>query len=580
MDGFTLASSESGFFQQPPALTNHFLGDNILISILQRILPKDVYGAIRPDLEKMGQRVITDVKEMGDNAEDPANYPRLRQYDAWCRRVDELITSEGWRKLHDVSAEEGLVAIAYERKYGQYSRIYQMAKQYLFMSASATYACPLSMTDGAARCLEVKGSKELKEKYFQKLTSRDPSEFYTSGQWMTERPGGSDVSNTETIAECIDEKQNLWSITGFKWFSSATDANITMLLARTKDPKTGKLTKGSKGLSLFLAEVHRPDGSLNGVRIHRLKQKFGTKGLPTAELELKGMVGHMIGEQGRGVATISSLLNITRIYSGLSCVTAMRGSLAIAKEFAKIRTAFGRTIRDHPLHLTTLSNLDVTFRAACNFAFYAIELLGAVECNAASHEQEQMLRLITPIFKLWAGKIAVPFVSEAMEALGGQGYMEESGLPRALRDVQVNAIWEGTTNILSLDVLRVAFKTKGEALQIFDKIIDQKLENAAAELKDSKEKVREAKRIIGEYVANNTLALERTAREVALSLARILAATLLIEHASWMKVHNPQEWQADRLAAERFIQRGLVGDLSGLSSENEDYLLVYGQTKL
>lgn len=126
------------------------------------------------------------------------------------------------------------------------------------------------------------------------FNSRDPKQFWTSGQWMTERPGGSDVGQSETQAEIVDEASNSWSISGFKWFSSATTADLTMLLARTIDPKEGTVLTGSKGLSLYVAEMRQPDGTLNGVRVHRLKNKYGTKGLPTAELQLSGMKAKMV----------------------------------------------------------------------------------------------------------------------------------------------------------------------------------------------------------------------------------------------------------------------------------------------
>jgi len=177
----------------------------------------------------------------------------------------------------------------------------------------------------------------MKDQVFSRLTSRDPKRFFTSGQWMTERPGGSDVGRTETQAVWNEEKK-AWSVSGFKWFSSATDANVTMLLARTHDPKAaGSMKSGSKGLSLYLARVRDDEGKLNGVRIHRLKDKVGTKALPTAELELDGMVAQQVGDTHRGVKNISAILNITRIYCGMSCTAAMQKFVLSAKEYARRR---------------------------------------------------------------------------------------------------------------------------------------------------------------------------------------------------------------------------------------------------
>lgn len=179
--------------------------------------------------------------------------------------------------------------------------------------------CPLAMTDGAARCLEVHGPKEIRELVIPKLLSRSADEFWTSGQWMTERTGGSDISATETRAYPAGD--GTFTVKGFKWFSSATDADMTLLLAKTP---------GHDKVTLFWARVKNDDGTLNGVRIIRLKDKFGTKSIPTAELELTGMRGAVIvGKEGEGVKAISEVLNITRVHCALGCITTMRRAFDI-----------------------------------------------------------------------------------------------------------------------------------------------------------------------------------------------------------------------------------------------------------
>jgi alkylation response protein AidB-like acyl-CoA dehydrogenase len=176
------------------------------------------------------------------------------------------------------------------------------------------------MTDGVARCIELHGAKEVRELSLPRLTAREPEMFWTSGQWMTERSGGSDVSGTETVAY-PSGNNNTYTIKGFKWFSSATDSDITLLLAKTP---------GATKVSLFWVRVRNDDGNLNGVRIIRLKDKFGTKQVPTAELELTGMQGAvMIGAEGEGVKVISSVLNITRVHCAMGCLTGMRRAFSI-----------------------------------------------------------------------------------------------------------------------------------------------------------------------------------------------------------------------------------------------------------
>lgn len=184
--------------------------------------------------------------------------------------------------------------------------------------------CPLAMTDGVARCLELHGPKHIVDLSLPRLIAREPSALWTSGQWMTERSGGSDVSATETRA--YPDSDGTWTVKGFKWFSSATDSNITLLLAKT--PRSPRV-------SLFWARVKDENGELNGVRIIRLKDKFGTKSIPTAELELTGMKGAvMIGTEGNGVKAISEVLNITRLHCAFSNISAMKRAFAIVTVFS------------------------------------------------------------------------------------------------------------------------------------------------------------------------------------------------------------------------------------------------------
>ena len=202
--------------------------------------------------------------------------------------------------------------------------------------------CPLGLTDGAARCLELHGPREIQDISIPRLTAVTASELWTSGQWMTERPGGSDVSAIETRAYPSNDGSS-WTIKGFKWFSSATDSDITLLLAKTP---------GAEKVSLFWVRVKHDDGTLNGVRIIRLKDKFGTKSIPTAELELTGMEGAiMVGKEGEGVKVISEALNIARIHCAIGCISQMRRAFDIVTVRFPSTSADDRTILSREKHL-------------------------------------------------------------------------------------------------------------------------------------------------------------------------------------------------------------------------------------
>lgn len=287
---------------------------------------------------------------------------------------------------------------------------------------------------------------------------------------MTERTGGSDVGGTETVAKRNDDGS--YTITGFKYFTSATTSPATFMLARIVDER-GAFTAGSRGLSVFLLETHRADGSLNNIIVHKLKNKLGTKAVPTAELELCGAIGYLVGEPGTGVKVISSILNITRIHNAVNSVAAIRRGLAVARDYAGRRKVFGALLATNPLHLQTLADMECEYRGALAMTLDVVLLLGKTECNVASDTEHVLLRLLTPLLKLYAGKQSIALTSEAIEALGGTGYMEDSDLPRLLRDCQVTSIWEGTTNVLSMDVWRPIQKEK--ALPIFVEFVKGKL---------------------------------------------------------------------------------------------------------
>ncbi|KAI8808481.1 hypothetical protein BJ742DRAFT_808737 [Cladochytrium replicatum] len=527
--------ADSGFKQDPPTLNNQYSTNHALRSLLRRMLPKRVMEDVEGDLVRFGGRVIGDVLNWADDVEE--NPPRLVQYDAWTRRVDELKLSESWRKLHHVAAEEGLIAIGYERKFGEASRIVQYTKLFLFSPSSGMVGCPLAMTDGAARVIEVNGTKQMKQEYLPHLTSRDPKSFWTSGQWMTERPGGSDVSQTETVATSIGGKittdgEQWYDISGFKFFSSATDSQIALLLARNRDPVTGSVTPGSKGLSLYLAQMRKEDGSLNGIRIHRLKNKFGTKALPTAELELRDMKAVMVGAPGRGVSSITPVLNITRTHAGLTAVAGLWRSISLAKSYALKRKAGSELLSNLPLHARTLADLEVTYRACLHLIFYVVDLIGKDEVGSMiGGDEVWMLRLMTPVAKGFCAKVCTAAITEAMEALGGQGYMEEIGIGRILRDVLVNMIWEGTTNVMALDVMRVInHESKGKALSSLDKVVGSMLPEHASTQTIARAK-QNVLNLIPKVRARSTDA--RGARQLLFDLARIVSAALLVRHAVW-----------------------------------------------
>lgn len=361
-----------------------------------------------------------------------------------------------------------IVSTFYEREYGSSSRIIGFSKMLLFSPSSAMVACPFAMTDGVARISELFGPFEKNSSdVYERLTSRDPEFAWTSGQWMTERPGGSDVSNTETVATHDTDKH--YKINGFKWFSSATDSQVCALLA--------KVEGDNNRLTCFLGDV-----DLSKVKINRLKKKFGTVAVPTAELELRDMNAEIVGPLGKGVATISTVLNITRIHSSFGSLSFMRRALHIAKQYSLVRKVFGRRLNEIPSHVSILATQEVLARGLLMLGCYACKLVGDQECHVpqTKHEHQQLLRVIPGVLKAISCKMAIGSISECMEALGGVGYLEHDvqfNIARLLRDAQVNPIWEGTTNTLASDFIRHVWKNGTAFTGAVDWFLDENLNN-------------------------------------------------------------------------------------------------------
>ncbi|KAF9403950.1 hypothetical protein BGZ94_004434 [Podila epigama] len=284
------------------------------------------------------------------------------------------------------------------------------------------------------------------------------------------------------------------------------------------------------------------------------------------------MVGQQVGETYRGVKNISAILNITRIYCGMNCTSAMQRFVLMAKEYARRREVFGALLKDQPLHLATLANMELQYRATAQFTFFCVAMLGRIEALGASNEQVRirdapLLRLFTPILKVWSAKNAFAMSQEAMEAFGGQGYMEETGIGRAMRDVLVNTIWEGTSNVLSLDVLRVMAETKGQAMQQYTDTVRDILK--AVKGKPQWEKsVRSletcliliATRFTAYATKSGHAMLEASARGLTFAMADVIAGALLCEHATWsegkanVSALHATAANVDRVSAQRWCE--------------------------
>ena len=547
------------FIQDPPRVGNMYSLDRMLRSFLARHVPEDARREIEPELAEMGELAATTLADLA--VRHRRDEPELVQWDPWGNRIDEIRVPQMWTELGRAAAEKGVVATAYERRHGEHSRVHQFGLAYLFERSSFTYNCPLAMTDGAARILTTLAEPSLRDRVLPRLLSRDPETMWTAGQWMTERTGGSDVGLSETVAKQSPEG---WRLYGTKWFTSSITSQMAMTLGRPEGNPAG-----GRGLALFYLEVRAPDGSLNDITIHRLKEKLGTRMLPTAELTLDGAIAIPVCGLTNGVRNITPLLNATRTWNAISSVAAMQKGVTLARDYADRRFAFGAKLSEKPLHTDTLAAMQAELEGAFHLVFHTVRLVGREDAGTATDAERATLRLLYPIAKLLTARQAVACASETLEAFGGAGYVEDTGLPALLRDAQTLSIWEGTTNVLSLDALRAIAKEQAlrpflEGLRTAARQAHQPEVRAPAEAA-----LRAADRAsawLAETAPKGTAEVEAGARRFAMTLGRAMSLALLTSHASWALENEGDPRPA--LAARRYAAAGVdLLDSSGLSLE-------------
>ena len=357
------------------------------------------------------------------------NEPRLVTHDRYGNRVDEVDLDPSWHWLLREAVEREIPSLPW-RDPQPGAHLVRAALMIVWSQANAGVMCPVSMTYSALPAL--RQEPELAAEWEPRLTLPDYERGALCGMAMTEKQGGSDLRANTTRAEPAGGGE--YELTGHKWFCSYPPCDIFLTLAQT-----------ASGLSCFVFESSDP-----GFRIQRLKDKLGTRSLPSSEVEFLGVRGRLVGEEGRGVATIIRMVNHTRLDCLLGSTAGMRWGLAQAVHHARHRSAFGKPLIEQPAMMNVLSDLALESEAATAAAMRV--------ARAYDEDNGPFRRFATAVMKYWVCKRAPAHAGEALECLGGNGFVEESGLPRLYRDAPLNSIWEGSGNVAALDVLRAMLK--------------------------------------------------------------------------------------------------------------------------
>lgn len=452
--------------------TNAFEDDPEFEALLRIYLEPRLFDHLLPHFRRLGARVGGPMERWARDAD--MNPPVLVHRTK--RGIDQqsVIKHPSYVEMERIAFEEfGLAAMSHRSGVLGWPEtmpaVAKYALSYLFVQAEFGLCCPLSMTDSLTRTLRKFGDPGLVERYLADLTSQDLDSLAQGAMFMTEQGAGSDVAATETRAE-LDETSDLqpprnlaehpaWRLHGDKWFCSNPDAALAMVLARSEPDEAGM-----RGVSLFLLPKVLPDGSRNQYRIVRLKDKLGTRSMASGEIHLNGARAWLVGERGRGFVQMADMVNNSRLSNGMRAAGMMRRAASEALFIARERRAFGKRLIEMPLMQKQLAKILMSTEQARSMMFQAAECLKL--SDAGDREAYALTRLLTPLIKFRACRDARKVTGDAMEVRGGCGYIEEWGDARLVRDAHLGSIWEGTSNIVALDVMRAI--QRENALPIWD----------------------------------------------------------------------------------------------------------------
>ncbi|MGW5106367.1 acyl-CoA dehydrogenase family protein [Nocardia sp. NPDC004123] len=510
-------------FNQSVPLYGHNVADDA--TLLDALVREGAEWAV-DDIGQLGQLAGTEqVQEWGRLANE--NPPILRPYDRFGHRIDDLEFHPAWHELMSVAVANGLHGAPWSDPRAG-SHVARAAKFYVWSNVEAGHTCPISATYAAVPAL--RDAPELAAIYEPLLsnsryegglrTPLDKSGLLATMS-MTEKQGGSDIRANTTRATA--QPDGTYRIVGHKWFTSATMADLFLVLAQT-----------DAGVTCFLVPRVLEDGTRNNIRLMRLKDKLGNRSNPSAEIEYENAVAWRIGDEGRGVPTIIKMVNMTRLDCLIGAASGMRRGVTQAAHHATHRKAFGNYLIDQPLMRNVLADLAVESEAA---SLLMMRLAGAHDRAVRGDEAEStFLRLALAIGKYWVCKRWPAHAAEAMECFGGNGFIEESQMPRLFRESPLNGIWEGSGNVAALDVLRAMGKNPHTVDAFFAEVAlagpEPSIERAVNEIRTQLADLADA---------------EVLARRVIERMALVLQASLLVR-------------SGNQAVADAFIATRLDGD--------------------
>lgn len=559
---------------------NFFSADPDLSFLLMRYLSSEDYQQAETILFEMGAVASQKMDSLAEEANRQG--PVLVQFDKKGRRVDEVIFHPAYHELERIAYQDFAIAAGSHRggALGWDGRIPQPVKfalGYLGMQAESGVFCPIAMTDAMARVMERYASEELNRRFLPSLTALTMDELQQGAMFLTEKQGGSDVGLTSTVAKprsgMREGLQPEWELWGDKWFCSNVSADIILTLARPEGAPAG-----TRGLGLFLVPKILEDGTRNTYTINRLKDKLGTRSLATGEVTLHGTHAFQVGALNRGFVQMTEMINLTRIWAAIGSLAAMRRSFLEALVHTRGRVVFGRRLAEHPLMRRQLVDLLIEIEGCAALAFETTSVLERVDRHGAE-EDKRLLRILTPLGKYYIPKRGEYVTLEALEMRGGNGYVEDWVNARMLRDSIVNVVWEGSSNVIVLDVAR-AMTREGAGAALFG-MLHQRLQSCQQPVvvpiaRQVQALVNQLAERLQELSTLDSDHSQLPLRGLIERIAQLTIVTLLLEQAEFELLRGwegtgKRKW----LVALLYLQRHILVHPDGWAADSDSTVLKY-----
>jgi alkylation response protein AidB-like acyl-CoA dehydrogenase len=501
-------------------ISSNFFESDIIFQALFKQLPDICKEYVADKLSTLGAAAAGRMNQLSLDADK--NGPELIKRNALGDNIDAIKFHPAYWELMQIAVDSGMFRVKWEpgnrKQFSATRNTMGFMSGFLYAMSEMGQYCPLCMTDGAARLIDIHCNPQDRDRLMKHIYTDNADDLKTGAMFLTEKSGGSDVGANIASAKSIGK--GFYHLNGEKWFCSNANADIIFVLARTDNE-----VSGIKGLSIFLVEKFLDDGSKNPMETIRLKDKLGVRSMASAECILTNTVGKLVGNEFEGFNVMADMVNLSRIYTAMASLAGSRRAIIEAYQFLNQRQSFGRPTMEHALVRDKFREVGSMYVANFYLVWHTIRNLDNAENGDV--DAEHLLRILTPMIKKSVAEESVMIAREGMELMGGVGYIEDTVMPKIIRDLMVNPIWEGAGNIMILDMLRASKKSKGVEIlykEITAALKDRPDSAATIALLDQLYKV------IAEFESMSQEEVESTAKPVFEQLTKIYKLAVLSEN--------------------------------------------------